>query len=147
MINEATKRFILLVPLMVPDLIGDNDPDEIITRDGYCILSYNLEQQREIDDVLDIIENEMELTVLYNAVSKVNMLNKQCCAFSHPAGENLYKINIVTNRYGMVDSLTATIYTSLEQMASELQDDARLHRQSYECSEILDSVQLLACFQ
>ena len=146
MITEAVKRFMLLTPLMIPEVIGDNKPDEIIKRDGYAILTYSLDNVYSFEDIVFVLENEMELNVLYKAQSKVNSFNQHCCLFSQPDGANMFKINIVTTPDGNVDTLTATIYTSIEQMASELQDDMRLHLQKYECGELMDEGQLLTCF-
>ena len=58
----------------------------------------------------------------------------------------MFKLNIVANQSGTVDGITTTIYTSIEQMVSELQDDRRLHLQNYDCSELMDEVELLVCF-
>lgn len=146
MIQEAIRRYLMLAPLMIPNIIGDNKPDEIIKRDGYAILTYSLDNQFVFEDIVNTIEHEMKLNVLYFAVSKVNVLNKHCCLFSQPEGGNMFKLNIVANQSGTVDGITTTIYTSIEQMVSELQDDRRLHLQNYDCSELMDEVELLVCF-
>ena len=147
MIQEAIKRYLMLAPLMIPDIIGDNKPDEIIKRDGYAILTYSLDNQYSFENIVNLLENEMELTVLYNAKScEVNSLNKHSCLFSQPDGGNMFKVNIVTNQNGFVDTITTTIYTSIEQMASELQDDRRLHLEKYCCWRLMDYGKLLACF-
>ena len=87
----------------------------------------------------------------FDAAESLNGLKAGDNIFVLPAAvdgkSTIYICRTSSNNWnGFVDTITTTIYTSIEQMASELQDDRRLHLEKYCCWRLMDYGKLLACF-
>ena len=77
---------------------------------------------------MDRFEDQMELTIFYHFIPSAQTdFGHQCCAYSDTQFGHMYKIHASTNASGMVDSLTVTLYDSLDAMCTDLMEDLDRH--------------------
>ena len=145
-VNEVNK-FLALAPLMQPALIDKNacvDPD---LADDTAVLYFPLHDQLPLGTVMDMLEDDMEMLLLYHGTKKSNPKIHHCCFFAQPkAGHLMYKINFVTNTLEQVEGVCATIYESVDIWAEELESDLMSHSQNFDFIQALDSEGLLSVF-
>lgn len=70
MITKEVNKFMALAPLMLPRLIDSKkcaEPD--ITEDS-AILYFSLEEKFPIGCVMDMLDDDMDLLLLYHGISK-----------------------------------------------------------------------------
>ena len=121
-------KFKVLAPLILPELIDNNQLEEVSLYEDYAIMPYNVQYPRPLEEVMNMFEDNMELFVLYHMVpSKQTDFGHTCCAYSNPSTERMFKINATTNGEGNVDTVQVTIYDSLEIMSTDLLQDLRLN--------------------
>ena len=127
-LQEAVDKFRVLAPMLLPELMMDSKFGEVDYMDESCVVQITLAREFDIEDVMDMFEDQMELTILYNYMPSVHTsFGHQCCAYSDSKFGHMYKIHVTTNPSGLVDSLVATVYDSLEVMCSDLLDDLDRH--------------------
>lgn len=123
MVSHQYQKWLMLAPLMLPDLIGDNNPDEVKQTEDEIILTYYLEKKTwQLADVIDMLTLDMELKQLYIAQEQDTNIFLYC-AFSQPASGDMFKVNCSTNSNGLIDSLTVHIYGSVELIVTDLEKD------------------------
>jgi hypothetical protein len=82
---------------------------------------YNYENS---NDLLDILDETMELVILYHVIpSDATVMGEQCCAYSDPTFDFIYKVNCITDDSGMCDTIYVTLYDSLEMLGIEVQNE------------------------
>ncbi len=119
--KESIKRFLALAPLLLPSLIRENKlVGEEITED-VSILHFNLDEELPITYVMDMLEDDMELSLLYYA--RATTQNSQCCYFTPPSSRDMYKFYAEADKIGYVQELSVTIYESLDVMESDLEEE------------------------
>lgn len=69
MTNTAIENFRSLAPLLLPELIDLNRLDAIDDYDDYALMTFTLAESMSIEDVMDSLEDQMELTILYHMVT------------------------------------------------------------------------------
>ncbi len=128
MLNEAILKFKGLAPLILPELVNNNQLEEVSMYEDYAILPYSVQKPLPLEEVMDMFEDKMEMIILYHMVpSEQTDFGHACCAYSNPSTERMFKVNVTTNGSGEVDSLLVTIYDSLEIMSTDLIQDLRLN--------------------
>ena len=128
MLNEAILKFKGLAPLILPELVNNNQLEEVSMYEDYAILPYSVQKPLPLEEVMDMFEDKMEMIILYHMVpSEQTNFGHTCCAYSNPSTERMFKVNVTTNGSGEVDSLLVTIYDSLEIMSTDLIQDLRLN--------------------
>ena len=128
MTQTTVDLFNSLAPLLLPQLIDLNLMEEIEEYDDYALITFTLPRPMTIDFVMDCLEDQMELNILYHMVtSDARNAPQHCCAYSNPAFGRMYKLNAQTNRDGMVDTLYVYLYDSLEVMLEDMKSDIALH--------------------
>lgn len=73
MITKEVNKFMALAPLMLPRLIDSKkcaEPD--ITEDS-AILYFSLEETFPIGCVMDMLDDDMDLLLLYHGTSKIHI--------------------------------------------------------------------------
>lgn len=68
MTHETILSFKTLAPLLLPDLLDLNHLESIDDYDDYALLAFNLARPTHIEDILDALEDQMELSILYHAI-------------------------------------------------------------------------------
>ena len=100
---------------MLPRLIDSKkcaEPD--ITEDS-AILYFSLEEKFPIGCVMDMLDDDMDLLLLYHGISKTAPNIHHCCFFASPKlGQSMYKVNMVSQPNGFIDGITVTIYDSID---------------------------------
>lgn len=80
MITKEVNKFMALAPLMLPRLIDSKkcaEPD--ITEDS-AILYFSLEEKFPIGCVMDMLDDDMDLLLLYHGTSKTASNIHHCCS-------------------------------------------------------------------
>ena len=147
MIITEVNKFMALAPLMLPKLIDVKqcvDPD--ITEDS-AVLYFALNEKFPIGCVMDMLDEDLDLLMLYCGVSKFNSKQYHCCFFASPKlGRCMYKININTIKDTFVEGVTVTVYDSVDIWEDELESDLRSHSQTFDFSESMTVQDLLSTF-
>lgn len=147
MITKEVNKFMALAPLMLPKLIDSKkcaEPD--ITEDS-AILYFTLEECFPIGCVMDMLDDDMDLLLLYYGTSKSNPKIHHCCFFANPKlGQSMYKVNMVSLANGFVDGITVTIYDSLDVWEDELESDLMAHERSFDFIQAMTVSKLLSVF-
>lgn len=124
MTPETILSFKTLAPLLLPELLDLNHLESIDDYDDYALLAFNLARPTHIEEILDALEDQMELSVLYHVI----LSSHHACAYSNPGFGHMYKVNVQTDRQGMADSLYISLFESLEVMLEALTDDLECHQ-------------------
>lgn len=147
MITKEVNKFMALAPLMLPKLIDSKkcaEPD--ITEDS-AILYFTLEESFPIGCVMDMLDDDMDLLLLYHGTSRTNPKIHHCCFFANPKlGQSMYKVNMVSLTNGFVDGITVTIYDSLDVWEDELESDLMAHELSFDFIQAMTASKLLSVF-
>lgn len=131
MIEQITK-FMSLVPLMLPDLINDEIPQDSDIIEGSAILEFNLKEPWNIGLIIDMITDNAKLPLLYHATDKNRSNIHHCCFYSPLEDDCLYKLNIVTNDHAEVTCIIATIFKDLIIMEDCMLEDLQRHNVSFD---------------
>ena len=126
--KTAIDRFCRIASLELPDLIDEKNLESADDYDDYALLTFSLESPMSMEEVLDCLEDQSELNILYH-VSGIGAApgTQHCCAYASPEYDNMYKVNAQSDGTGAVDTLYVYVYSSLEVMLESLKDDIRLH--------------------
>lgn len=128
MLHRFMEDFMVLASLQLPQLINHLWVDNSQIYDEYALLSFCLPVSYTLEDVMDMLEDQMELIILYHMIpSNSTSFGHRCCAYSNPAFGHMYKMNVMTGGNGLVNSVSVTIYDSLELMGGDLCNDLELH--------------------
>ncbi|MCQ2145921.1 MAG: hypothetical protein MJZ16_00215 [Bacteroidales bacterium] len=128
MIQKEIDNFRSLGPLLLPGLIDLNHLEEINNYDDYAILTFSLSEPMSIEDVMDNMEDQMELNILYHMVTSDSTDSGQhCCAYANPTFGHMYKLNAQTEMSGKVETIYVYVYSSLEIMLEDLKNDLDQH--------------------
>ena len=131
MIEQITK-FMSLVPLMLPDLINDEIPQDSDIIEGSAILEFNLKEPWNIGLIIDTITDNANLPLLYHATDNNRSNIHHCCFYSPLEDDCLYKLNIVTNDHAEVTCIIATIFKDLIIMEDCMLEDLQRHNVSFD---------------
>jgi len=147
MITTEVNKFMALAPLMLPKLIDVKqcvDPD--ITEDS-AVLYFSFDEKFPIGCVMDMLDEDLDLLMLYHGVNKINPKQHHCCFFASPKlGRCMYKINITTVKDVFVEGVTVTIYDSVDIWEDELENDLTSHSQTFDFTEAMSLQDLLSTF-
>lgn len=147
MIDLQIKKFMTLAPLLLPELIGDSLASRVVRSDDSAMLTFVLERDDwPFDQVVTMLTQDMELVLLYDAVTEGSPSLHHFCAFSAPSSGDMLRVNVVTSPAGTVACLVVTVYSSLELMAADLQDDLEAHLSGFVCRDSIPLVSLLTYF-
>ena len=147
MINDEVTKFMALAPLMLPNLINRPSDDDTEIADEYAILYFPLEERLPIGVIMDTCDRDMELQLLYFGKSQSQPGVQHCSMFTSPVGSNhMFKLNIVSDKSGFVDGITATIYNSLDEMELGLEEDLKAHAATFDFVQAMTTGDVLALF-
>lgn len=147
MIQEEVTKFMALAPLMLPRIVGSKGPDETDITDDSAILFFSLEERLPIGLVMDMLEDDMELSLLYHGTNKENPKLHHCCFFASPkTTKTMCKFNIVTDGREFVDGVNVSVYDSLDTMEGDLEADLSSHAGSFDFIQAMEVSELLTLF-
>ena len=119
--KEQIDRFITLASLEMPALISQILFQEAEIYEDYALLTFRLPKIYPLEELIDELEDQMELVLMYHHVpTEDTPFGQKCCAYSNPRFGHMYKINALANDKVECDVLYVTLYSSLEIMGSEL---------------------------
>ena len=131
MLRHFLDDFLSSVPLQLPQLLDVASMAQPVVYDDYALLTFSLSDAYELEEVMDMLEDDMELIILYHHVpSRQTRFGHSTCAYANPAFGRMFKINAQADDCGLVHSIAVTIYASLEMMNADLSLDLRLHELS-----------------
>ena len=119
MLRHFLKDFMTFVPLQLPQLLDVTTMEEPQFYGDYVLLTFPLHDPYDLEEVMDMLEDDMELIVLYHHIPMQD----------EPFGQ-MFKVNAKTDSDGKVHTVLVTIYDSLEQMYGDLCLDLQLHSKS-----------------
>ena len=127
--RKEIDNFQALAPLLLPKLVRTDRLEGIEEFDDYAMLTYSLAKPIGIQRMMDDMEDEMGLNILYyiRPFTEKRGEGFQCCAYATPTGGQMYKFNAQTRKDGLVHTLYVYIFTSLEIMLECLKDDLLAH--------------------
>lgn len=147
MITNEVNKFLVLAPLIFPKLIDKKNCLEPDITEESAILYFTLDEHLPIGCVMDLLDNDMELLLLYHGTSKAHPKVHHCCFFASPkAGKSMYKINIVTRDNGFAEGISVTIYDSIDVWADELEGDLVAHEKAFDFIQSMTPAELLSIF-
>ena len=128
MLEQFYDDFLAVVPLQLPELLDKRKMEKPVRYDDYVLLTFRLNTPFTIEDVMDMLEDEMEMIILYHHIpSRQTDFGHSCCAYANPAFGRMFKVNAATDERGMVSRIKVTIYESLEYMSADVCLDLELH--------------------
>lgn len=147
MIKDNVTKFMALAPLMLPRLIGNKRPDDTDITEDSAVLFFTFEEKMFLGTVMDMLEDDMELALLYHGTSKENPKLHHCCFFSNPqTGRDMYKFNIITDNHELASGMNVTVYDSLDTMESELESDLQAHESRFDFIQAMTTSELLELY-
>lgn len=131
MLRHFYEDFMSFVPLQLPQLLNVTAMEEPLFYNDYALLTFNMTMPIELEEVMDILEDDMQLIMLYNHIpSQHTKFGQGTCFYSNPSFGQMFKINAMTDDTEMVSCVKVTIYDSLEKMCADVNLDMRLHTRS-----------------
>ena len=131
MLRHFLKDFMTFVPLQLPQLLDVTTMEEPQFYGDYVLLTFPLHDPYDLEEVMDMLEDDMELIVLYHHIPMQDEpFGHSTCAYSNPSFGQMFKVNAKTDSDGKVHTGLVTIYDSLEQMYGDLCLDLQLHSKS-----------------
>ncbi len=122
--KEQIDRFITLASLEMPELIAESLFQGAEIYEDYALLTFNLPKKFPMEELIDVLEDQMELVLLYHHVPSLDTpFGQRCCAYSNPRFGHMYKMNAQADDRVECDTLYVTLYDSLEVMGSELREE------------------------
>lgn len=116
MLKHKIERFLTYISMQMPALMSRSNYAGAEIFDGMAVLEFKLPKPCNVGDLLDEFDDQMELTILYHVIpSEATVMGHQCCAYSNPSFDYLYKVN------GICDTVYASLYDSLESFGLDLQ--------------------------
>lgn len=147
MIVTEVNKFMALLPVMLPGFIDSKQCVEPDIAEDSAVLYFNLEERFPIGTLMDAVDEEFDLQLLYYGAKKSNPRILHCCFFASPKlGKSMFKINMITGSDGFVDSVAVTIYDSVDVFAEELDSDLLAHTLSFDFTEAMTTRELLSVF-
>lgn len=131
MLRHFYDEFMAFVPLQLPQLLNVATMEQPRFYNDYVLLTFPLSTPIDLEEVMDILEDDMELIMLYHHIpSQHTKFGQASCAYSNPSFGQMFKVNVMTDGNEMVNAVKVTIYDSLEKMCADVNLDMRLHSQS-----------------
>lgn len=122
--KEQIDRFITLASLEMPALVSQPLFQGAEMYEDYALLTFGLPKTYPIEELIDELEDQVELVLLYHHVpSPDTPFGQRCCAYSNPRFGRMFKMNSQADDRMECDTLYVTLYDSLEVMGSELREE------------------------
>lgn len=145
--NDVIEKIEIQVKQSLFKITGDVTPN-IEVYDDIAVIEYELDEPCAMEDVLDSIEDDMGLAFLYYAEKDMGkFLAHHACAVCNPSGDYMFKVNCISDAEDKVSVLTLTVFTSIEQMNNDLQNDLKDHHEGgFEFIDLMEEGAYAAMF-
>ena len=131
MLEEAIYKFKVSGPTIMPTLFDNYYLKETQEYNGYAILTYELSHPVPIEDVLNIMDGDAYMRILYythpNPKAITTKFGKRACTYFMPEEQRNIKMNFTTDEKGLVNMILVTVYGSIDIMYPDLRNDLRLN--------------------
>lgn len=88
MLEQFCDDFLAVVPLQLPELLDKRKMEKPVKYDDYVLLTFQLNTPFTIEEVMDMLEDEMEMIILYHHIpSHQTEFGHSCCAYSNPPSD------------------------------------------------------------
>ena len=122
--KEQIDRFVTLAGLEMPALISPGKFQGAEIYEDSAVLTFLLPKVYPLEELIDELEDQMELILLYHYLPSTSTdFGQKCCAYSNPRFGRMYKLNATANGNMECDTLYETLYDSLEIMGCELREE------------------------
>lgn len=134
--DSTIERFLNHLNLQMPAITARQYYAGAEQHGDSSVLEFHLPTLLPIDELLDILDDHMELVILYHVIpTNATVMGEQCCAYSDPVCDFIYKVNGMTDDSGKCDTVYVTLYQSLETLGIEVQ--AELETKVSGCHEVV----------
>ena len=131
MLEEAIYKFKVSGPTLMPSLFDNYFLKETEECNGYAILTYEVSHPLPIDDVLNIMDGDAYMRILYythpNPKAVKTKFGQRACTYFMPEEQRNIKMNFSTNEEGLVNTILVTVYGSIDIMYPDLLTDLRFN--------------------
>lgn len=147
MLDWTIKKFNTTAKLMLAKIIGKTEPS-IEAYEDMVVMSYVLPEPKEMDFILDVLEDDADMEIFYIAEKELpNSVAQHACAVCIPSGNYMYKVFAQCDKGSLVTELTITLFTSLDQMNNSLLSDQNVHEEmGFRFEHIMDDGKYAALF-
>ena len=133
MLEEAIYKFKVNGPTIMPALFDNFYLKETEECNGYAILTYEVHQPLPIEDVLNIMDGDAYMRILYythpNPQFVKTKFGQRACTYFMPEEQRNIKMNFATDEKGLVNMILVTVYGTIDIMYPDLMLDLRLNTQ------------------
>ena len=131
MLEEAIYKFKVSGPTIMPTLFDNYYLKETQEYNGYAILTYEVSHPVPIEDVLNIMDGDAYMRILYythpNPKAITTKFGQCACTYFMPEEQRNIKMNFTTDEKGLVNMILVTVYGSIDIMYPDLRNDLRLN--------------------
>ena len=131
MLEEASYKFKVSGPTILPSLFYNFFLKETEAYNCYAILTYEVHQPLPIDEVLNIMDSDAYMRILYythpNPKAIKTKFGQRACTYFMPEEQRNIKMNFSTDEKGLVNTILVTVYGSIDIMYPDLLNDLRLN--------------------
>lgn len=131
MLEEAIYKFKVSGPTIMPSLFDNFYLKETQEGNGYAILTYEVHQAQPIEDVLNVMDGDAYMRILYythpNPKYVKTKFGQRACTYFMPEEQRNIKMNFATDEKGLVNMILVTVYGSIDIMYPDLLTDLRLN--------------------
>ena len=131
MLEEAIYKFKVSGPTIMPTLFDNYYLKETQEYNGYAILTYEVSHPVPIEDVLNIMDGDAYMRILYythpNPKAITTTFGQRACTYFMPEEQRNIKMNFTTDEKGLVNMILVTVYGSIDIMYPDLRNDLRLN--------------------
>ena len=131
MLEEAIYKFKVSGPTIMPTLFDNYYLKETQEYNGYAILTYEVSHPVPIEDVLNIMDGDGYIRILYytHAIPKAitTKFGERECTYFMPEEQRNIKMNFSTNEEGLVNTILVTVYGSIDIMYPDPLTDLRFN--------------------
>ena len=93
MLRHFYDDFMSFVPLQHPQLLNVGTMEELLFYSDYVLLTFPLANAIDIEEVMDMMEDDMQLIMLYHHIpSQHTLFGHSACAYSNPLTSSLKKL-------------------------------------------------------
>lgn len=147
MFDKQIEDFIELSADLIPGVFEKTSLGKCEVHDYYAVIEFKLDNPLSKEDILAMLEDNMEMAILYvHHRSMCTDAGISMCAYSDHTFDDKFSIHALTNIDGLVHSVMATLYFSVEVMMEQLIDDLQQHSTSGTFEFSVDKDELMTAF-